>query len=41
AYLHPGDMYSANGMSFMPDTFAKSLTPEQIDQLVAYLASFQ
>lgn len=41
AYLHPGDMFSANGMSFMPDTFAKSLTPEQIDQLVAYLASFQ
>lgn len=41
AYLHTGDMYSANGMSFMPDTFAKSLTPEQIDQLVAYLASFQ
>ncbi|NNA93467.1 MULTISPECIES: c-type cytochrome [Pseudomonas fluorescens group] len=41
AYLHPGAMYSANGMSFMPDTFAKSLTPEQIDQLVAYLASFQ
>ncbi|VVN80482.1 c-type cytochrome [Pseudomonas fluorescens] len=41
AYLHPGDMYSANGMSFMPDTFVKSLTPEQIDQLVAYLASFQ
>ena len=40
-YLHPGDMFSANGMSFMPDTFAKSLTPEQIDQLVAYLASFQ
>ncbi|MDQ0121921.1 nitric oxide reductase subunit C [Pseudomonas lini] len=41
AYLHPGDMYSASGMSFMPDTFAKSLTPEQVDQLVAYLASFQ
>ncbi|MHC8294108.1 c-type cytochrome [Pseudomonas sp. LB3P58] len=41
AYLHPGEMFSANGMSFMPDTFAKSLTPEQIDQLVAYLASFQ
>jgi nitric oxide reductase subunit C len=40
-YLHPGAMFSANGMSFMPDTFAKSLTPEQIDQLVAYLASFQ
>ncbi|KII27503.1 cytochrome C [Pseudomonas fluorescens] len=41
AHLHPGDMFSANGMSFMPDTFAKSLTSEQIDQLVAYLASFQ
>lgn len=41
AYLHPGAMYSADGMSFMPNTFAKSLTPEQIDQLVAYLASFQ
>jgi nitric oxide reductase subunit C len=41
AYLHPGEMFSANGMSFMPDTFGKSLTPEQIDQLVAYLASFQ
>ncbi|VVO07893.1 c-type cytochrome [Pseudomonas fluorescens] len=41
AYLHPGAMFSANGMSFMPDTFGKSLTPEQIDQLVAYLASFQ
>ncbi|NUU35526.1 c-type cytochrome [Pseudomonas sp. C2B4] len=41
AYLHPGEMFSANGMSFMPDTFAKSLTPEQVDQLVAYLASFQ
>lgn len=41
AYLHPGEMYSANGVSFMPDTFAKTLTPEQIDQLVAYLASFQ
>lgn len=40
-YLHPGAMFSASGMSFMPDTFAKSLTPEQIDQLVAYLASFQ
>lgn len=41
AYLHPGEMYSADGMSFMPNTYPKSLTPEQIDQLVAYLASFQ
>lgn len=41
AYLHPGPMYSANGVSFMPTTYAKDLTPEQIDHLVAYLASFK
>src|SRR5690606_31100508 len=41
AYLHPGPMYSANGVSFMPTTYGKDLTPEQIDQLVAYLASFK
>ena len=34
-------MYSANGVSFMPDTYAKSLTPEQIDQLAAYLTSLK
>ncbi len=41
AYLHPGAMYSANGTSFMPTTYTKDLKPEQIDQLVAYLASFK
>lgn len=41
AYLHPGAMYSANGVSFMPTTYAKDLTPEQLDQLVAYLGSFK
>lgn len=41
AYLHPGAMYSANGTSFMPTTYAKDLTPEQVAQLVAYLASFK
>lgn len=41
AYLVPGAMYSANGTSFMPDTYAKSLTPEQLDQLVAYLATLK
>ncbi|SHG87553.1 c-type cytochrome [Pollutimonas bauzanensis] len=41
AYLHPGAMYSANGASFMPTTYAKDLKPEQIDHLVAYLASFK
>jgi nitric oxide reductase subunit C len=37
AYVVPGAMYSANGQSFMPANYDKELTPEQIDQLVAYL----
>lgn len=41
AHLVPGAMYSANGVSFMPDTYAKSLTPQQIDQLTAYLTSLK
>lgn len=41
AYLHPGAMYSANGASFMPPTYTQDLKPEQIDHLVAYLASFK
>lgn len=41
AYLHPGAMYSANGVSFMPTNYGDDLTPEQIDHLVAYLASFK
>ena len=41
AYLVPGPMYSANGVSFMPNTYGKSLTPEQLDQLAAYLASLK
>ncbi len=41
AYLHPGDMYSAGGVSFMPTSYGESLTDEQIDQLVQYLASFK
>ncbi|MDR7150115.1 nitric oxide reductase subunit C [Hydrogenophaga palleronii] len=41
AHLVPGAMYSANGASFMPDTYGKDLTPEQIDQLAAYLATFK
>ena len=41
AYLHPGGMYSANGESFMPHTYGKDLKPEQIDQLVDYLASLR
>ena len=41
AHLIPGPMYSANGMSFMPNTYGKDLKPEQIDQLAAYLATLQ
>lgn len=41
AYLHPGAMYSAGGNSFMPTTYATDLTPDQIDNLVAFLASFK
>jgi len=41
AHLVPGPMYSANGVSFMPTTYAKDLTPAQIDQLVAYLSSLK
>jgi nitric oxide reductase subunit C len=41
AHLVPGAMYSAEGVSFMPDTYGKDLTPEQIDQLVAYLSTLR
>jgi nitric oxide reductase subunit C len=34
-------MYSTNGVSFMPTTYGKDLQPEQIDQLVAYLATLK
>lgn len=41
AYLVGGPQYSANGQSFMPHNYAQELQPEQIDQLVAYLASLR
>ena len=41
AHLIPGAMYSANGQSFMPNTYAKDLSPEQIEQLIAFLASLR
>lgn len=41
AHVVPGAMYSANGVSFMPNTYSKSLKPEQIEQLAAYLASLK
>lgn len=41
AFLVPGPQFSADGVSFMPDTYGKDLTPEQIDQIVAYLMSLR
>ncbi len=41
AHVVSGAMYSASGVSFMPATYGRDLTPEQIDHLVAYLASFK
>jgi nitric oxide reductase subunit C len=41
AHRVPGDMYSANGVSFMPSTYGKDLRPEQLDALVAYLSSLK
>ena len=41
AHLVAGAMYSANGVSFMPNTYGKDLTPEQVTHLAAYLATFK
>jgi nitric oxide reductase subunit C len=41
AYVVPGPMYSANGQSFMPNTYSKDLSPEQIAHLAAFLATLK
>ena len=41
AHLVPGAMFSAEGTSFMPNTYADTLTEEQVDQLVAFLGSMK
>jgi nitric oxide reductase subunit C len=41
AHIVVGGMYSTNGVSFMPSTFGKDLTAEQVTQLVAYLKTFK
>jgi nitric oxide reductase subunit C len=40
-YLVPGERFAAAGRSFMPETYGESLTPAQIDDLVAYLATLR
>ncbi|MDP5240932.1 cytochrome c [Uliginosibacterium sp. 31-16] len=41
AYVVTGASYSANGISFMPNTYGQSLKPEQLDYLAAYLGSLK
>lgn len=40
-YLNEGGMYSASGVSFMPNTYGDSLSEEELDQLVAFLATLK
>ena len=41
AHINIGGMYSANGTSFMPDTYSETLSEEEIEQLVAFLATLK
>jgi nitric oxide reductase subunit C len=41
AYLVPGERFAAADRSFMPETYAQALTPAQIDDLVAWLATLR
>ena len=41
AHVVPGSMYSADGVSFMPNTYAKDLTAVQIDHLAEYVSSLK
>jgi nitric oxide reductase subunit C len=42
AFVVPGGVFATpEGASFMPDTMAKTLSPGQVDELVAYLASLR
>ncbi len=42
AYIVPGDVYhTADGKSVMESDFAQKLTPQQIDDLVAYLMTLK
>ena len=41
AYMVPGPTFSAGGQSVMPATSAAILKPEEVDELVAYLATLK
>jgi nitric oxide reductase subunit C len=36
-----GPTFAAGGRSLMPDDYGKTLTPEQVDQIVAYLMTLR
>ncbi len=40
-YLLPGELYSSDGVSMMPSHYATSLTPDQVNNIVAYLLTLQ
>jgi nitric oxide reductase subunit C len=40
-YVVPGERYGGGGRSLMPDTYAQALSSEQVDDLVAYLATLR
>ena len=41
AHIAAGGTYGAGGVSFMPATYGQSLQPQQVEQLVAYLATLK
>jgi nitric oxide reductase subunit C len=41
AHVLTGPTYAAGGRSLMPDDYSKTLTPEQVDQIVAYLLTLR
>ena len=41
AHLNTGGMYSASGVSFMPNTYGDTLSEEEIEQLVAFLTTLK
>ena len=41
AYVIPGAMYSANGQSFMPNTYDEAMSAEQIEHLAEFLLTLK
>jgi nitric oxide reductase subunit C len=41
AHIVPGELFSVNGTSVMPHNYGEMLTPEQVEQLVAYLMTLR